>query len=459
MDKFSDVQVPPHLTDLGNSQHLIMAFGACLRYCWPLRKWYIWDGVRWGKDDTGLIYRRAKETVRLIYIFAGGEDGMAVEIDKATAKHAMRSESNRALEAMVKLAQSEPGIPILPDELDTDLWKLNVFNGTLDLKTGELKDHNKRDFITKVAGVEFNEDAKCPLFLEFLNRIFDGNQDLIQFIQRAGGYSLSGSVREDALFFLHGEGANGKTTLLNAFLHVLGDYGREASPDLLMYNRQPQHLTRIASLFGSRLTACSEPAEGQRFNESLLCSLTGKSPRTVRRMREDEWTYEPTDKIWLDANHRPVVKSTVYAIWRRIMLIPFRVILPRSEWDLDLGNKLEKEGPGILNWLLWGCLDWQKDGLRPPKEVVAATAEYRTAEDIIGRFLGECCVASGTSSATAKALYTRYKRWCEETGERFITKTMFGRKLTEHGFVSERKEAGKLWTGIGLKGELWESTS
>lgn len=455
--KFPDIQVPPHLTDLGNAQHLVTAFGASIRYCWPWGKWLIWNGLRWKCDDTGLIHRRAKETVRLMYILAGGPDGVAAGIDKNQAKHAMRSESVRALNAMADLARSEPSVPILPNELDTALWKLNTTTGTIDLKTGNLNPHDKKDLITKVAGVEFDEDAKCPRFLEFLNQIFDGNQDLIQFVQRAGGYSLTGSVREDAFFFLQGEGANGKTTLLNVFLHVLGDYGKQASPDLLMYSRQEKHLTRIASLFGSRLTVCSEVAEGQRLNESLVNSLTGGSPRTVRRMREDEWTYEPTDKIWLDANHRPAVKSTVHAIWRRIKLIPFTVVIPDEKQDLDLEDKLKEEGPGILNWLLWGCLDWQEGGLRPPREVIVATADYRTAEDTIRRFLDECCVASGTSSATAKALYTRYKGWCEETGERVVTQQMFGRKLTEHGFVSERKREGKSWIGIGLEGELWTS--
>lgn len=449
---------PVHLTDAGNALNLVTAYGSGLRYCWPWRKWLIWDSTRWKRDDTGLIHRRAKETVKMMFRAAAvGKDGDDADINRDQARHAMRSESIRALRAMSELAQSEPGIPILPPELDCDPWLLNTSTGTIDLKTGKLNPHNKRDFITKVAGVGFDEDAKCPRFLEFLNQIFDGNQDLIQFVQRAGGYSLTGSVREDAFFFLHGEGSNGKTTLLNVFLHVLGDYGKQAVPDLLMYSRQEKHLTRIASLFGSRLTVCSEVAEGQRFNEPLVNSLTGGNLRTARRMREDQWTYAPTDKIWLDANHKPTIKSTGYAIWRRIKLIPFTIVIPDEKQDKDLEDKLKKEGPGILNWLIWGCLDWQEGGLRPPKEVIVATAEYRTAEDIIGRFLDECCVASGTASATAKALYTRYKGWCEETGERVVTQQMFGRKLTEHGFVSLRKKTGKVWTGIGLGVELWEN--
>lgn len=454
MDKFSDIQVPPHLTDLGNCQHLVTAFGASLRYCWLWSKWLIWNGTRWKKDDIGLIYLRAKETIRLIYILAGGKDGMATEIeDKDMAKHALKSESSRALEAMVKLARSEPGVPVLPGELDSDLFKLNVLNGTVNLRTGELKHHEKADLITKIAPVEFNKDAKCPLLLEFLDKIMAGNAKLIGFLQRAVGYSLTGDVSERVLFVLHGPGDNGKTTFVETIRALVGDYGLETPVKTLLVKRDEGISNDIAGLRGARLVTASESEEGRRLAEAMIKALTGNKDIRARFLYTESFQFRPECKIWLDTNHKPVIRGTDPAIWNRIKLIPFSVVIPESKQDKHFGDKLKEELPGILAWAVQGCLAWQRDTLSVPSEVKTATTSYRLDMDILGSFLEDCCVVSPNVQTTVKALWNAYLEWCEGNGEKPIGKRTFGMRLAERGFDRAKSMDKRLWKGVCLTSE------
>ncbi len=440
-----------HLTDMGNAERLVQTHGDDLRYCYVLGKWLAWDGCRWRIDARGDVARLAKATVRSIYAEAAAAEDEATR--KAIAKHAVRSEGAARLEAMVTLAQSESGIPVDPDELDRHPWLLNVRNGTVDLRNGELLPHNRAHLMTKVAPVDFDPAASCPTFDAFLTRIMDGNEGLIRFIQRAAGYALTGDTSERVLFILHGEGRNGKSTLLEVMRMILGDYAVRTPTDTLMAKRDAGIPNDIAALRGARFVSASEADEGRRLAEATIKDLTGGDTISARFMRGEFFNFTPEFKLWLGTNHRPVIRGTDRAIWDRIRLVPFSVRIPDAEQDKQLRSKLLAEAPGILAWMVEGCLEWQRDGLGEPQEVTNATGVYRAEMDVLGAFLEDRCVVHEHAQVTAKALYAAYQEWCDETGEKPLTQKAVGLRLAERGFDSARlgNARTRTWLGVGLK--------
>ena len=440
-------------TDLGNSRRLIAWEGGDLRYCYPWGRWLVWTGRNWLVDDRGEVLKRAKATVSRIYQEAAA--ARDEETRKALAKHAMNSESERKIKAMVELAK--PEVSILPEELDADPWKLNARNGTIDLRTGRLLEHNRADLITKIAPVEYEPMATAPHWEEVLERVLS-SEDVRGFFKRLCGYALTGDVSEHVLPVLYGTGANGKSTVLNALLEVLGDYGIQAAPDLLI-SKRGSHPTELADLFGMRFVTSIEVEDGRRFAESLVKQLTGGDRVRARRMRQDFWEFDPTHTVFLATNHKPEVKGTDNAIWRRIRLIPFTETIPPDEQDKKLPEKLRAELPGILAWAVEGCLEWQLDGLQAPKEVRQATGQYRSEMDVIGAFLSECCVLDEDRTVSAGDLYRAYGEWCKDTGETPDKQRKFGARLTERGrFERYRggKSGGHRWRGLTLLTH-WES--
>ncbi len=432
-------------TDLGNAERLVDRHGNDLRYVHSFGRYLVYDGTRYSVDDTGEVRRRAKNTVRGIYGEAPHTPDEATR--KAIAQHAMRSEAKNRIDAMIDLGKDE--VPVTPAQLDADPWKLNVLNGTVDLKTGERLPHNRGDLITKLAPVEYDPEAKAPVFEEFLEKVLP-IEALRKFVQRAIGYSLTGDVSEQVLFFLHGSGANGKTTLMNAFLGLSGDYGMQAAPDLLVA-KGTTHPTELADLFGARFVASTEVEDRRRLAENLVKQLTGGDRIKARYMRQDFWEFDPTHKIWLSANHKPEVRGTDHAIWRRIKLIPFGVTIQKRDQDPRLPGKLKEELPGILAWAVRGCLEWQAEGLGEPKEVTQATEGYRAEQDVLAAFIEECCWVDRNAQVKFKALWSAYQDWCQEAGEHSGSRMKFGKRLDERGF--ENRRGGKnvaMRAGIGL---------
>lgn len=437
------------VTDLTNAQRLVAQHGKDLRFCWPWGKWLVWDSTRWQEDDTAEVIRRAKKTVRAMYAEA---EKISDDKDRENfIKSVLKSESKERLTAMIALAASESGIPVLPSELDNDPWLLNVKNGTIDLRTGELRPHKREDMLTKIAPIVYDPGAECPRWKQFLSEIMDGNQNLVNFLQRAAGLSLTGDTSEHVLFILYGTGRNGKSTFLNTLLEALGDYGMTAAPDLLMAKQGDRHPTELADLFGKRMVVSMETGEGRRLAEALIKQLTGGDRIKARRMREDFWEFDPTHKLWLATNHKPRVRGTDVAIWSRLKLIPFNVSFAGRE-DKRLKEVLLTELPGILAWAVQGCLAWQQEGLGVPDEVAAATEMYKQEQDVLAAFLSDCCIINPLAKAAAKDLYQAYGSWCEETGEKPISQKSFGLQLAEHGFNNQKSTHGRVfWFGIGLR--------
>ncbi len=449
--KAADPVVELHPTDLGNARRLVAMHGRRLRFCHPWNRWLVWDGRRWNVDDTAAVVTFAKETALSIYAEAATESNE--DRRKQLAKHAITSERAERLAAMVKLATSEPGVPVLPDDLDRDPWLLNLENGRLDLRSGELRPHDPAELLTKLAPVHFRSEAHCPLFFSFLDRIMAGRLPLIEFLQRTFGYALTGTTRERCLWIFWGGGDNGKSTLLETIGAVLGDYAATTPPRTLMAKRDDGVPNDVARLKGSRFVAAVETAESRRLDVELVKRMTGGIDKLSARFMRGEWfDFQPSFKLFLATNHKPVVKDTTESIWRRIKLVPFTVSIPEHEQDKTLPEKLRAELPGVLNWLLDGCLAWQREGLGVPPEVASATASYRSEMDSLAQFFDDACVTDPKAWVMSADLYKEYRDWCEANGEQPLTQTKLGTALAEKGLDRKRATDGRVqWFGVGLK--------
>lgn len=435
-------------TDLGNSERLVARYGHDLRYCYDFGKWLVWDGVRWALDRTGAALDHAKETARKMLAeaatLADREDA------RKLAAWSFRSQARDRMMAMLYLAQ--PDVSVLPEQLDTHPWLLNVANGTIDLRTGVLHPADRTHLLTKQSPVVYDPHATCLPFLAFLNRIFQGNAALIRFVQKAAGYSLTGLDTEECFFVLWGVGQNGKSTFVETLSALLGtDYAQQATPDLLMQKKQDRHATELAVLRGARLVASVETGQGKRLNEVLIKSMTGGDRIRANFMHQDTFEFRPEFKVWLSTNHKPVIAGTDLGIWRRIRLIPFTYCIPDHEKDGSFKTRLREPAAlsGILNWALEGVRLWREEGLKPPQAVLDATQAYREEMDVLAVWISECCVVQKMAEASAADLYRSYTQWREQNGEHPETQTSFGLRLTERGFV--RKKSGIVrWLGIGL---------
>jgi putative DNA primase/helicase len=446
---------PPNfnLTDLGNAERFIAHHGGDVRYCYQWRKWLVWTGLRWERDEAGRVHRLAKETVRSIYREAGDEEDE--DRRKALAKHARSSESETRIRAMVELAKSE--VPASPDEFDADAWLLNTNNGTIDLRTGELREHRREDLITKLAPVKYDRGATAPTWERFLERVLPG-EELRGFVRRAAGYSATGITSEQCMFIHHGPGANGKSTFQESVTAALGDYAMRTPTETLLVKRPGGVSNDVARLKGARYVTASETEEGRRLAESLVKDLTGQDTISARFMWAEFFDFKPTHALHLSTNHKPEIRGTDAAIWRRIRLIPWAVTIPPGEQDRRLAERLRDELPGVLAWLVRGCLEWQREGLQAPEEVRQATRAYRAEMDVLAAFLADCCLRDEGETAFAGELWGAWKRWCEETGEQVGTQKRFGGRLAERGFLNHRdsRTGRKVWSGLALRSN-WES--
>jgi putative DNA primase/helicase len=427
----------------------VRLFGDRIRYVHTWGAWLVWDGTRWLKDETGEINRLARETVRAMYAEAAETDDSGTR--KALARWASTSESAGKLGAMVDLAQSEPGIAVHHTALDTKPWLLNCRNGTIDLRTGKLLEHNRDDLITKRVDVDYRPDAPAPLWAQFMGRITEGNNELATYMQRAAGYTLTGDVGEQCLFFCYGTGSNGKSTFVETLADLLRNYWLKAPTEMLMVQRNGGNIPNdVARLPGARMVVAAEVTEGRRLDEAKIKDLTGGDTLVARFMKQEFFEFRPVFKLWMYGNHKPVIRGTDNGIWRRIRLVPFTATIPDSEKDPAFRSKLQRELPGILAWAVQGCLAWQREGLTPPEVVRQATDDYRAEQDTIGAFLDECCVIGPDMKAQATALYKAYVAWSEANNEHPIPQKQFGQRLDLRGFESKRANNGFWRYGVGL---------
>jgi putative DNA primase/helicase len=442
-----------NLTDLGNVRRFVNQHHERIRSVLIKKHnpWFLWVGTHWEPDSTGEAMRLAKQTVRSIH--AEAERTTDEERRAAMQQHAYKSEGAERIRAIIDLAKTEPEIALREDQLDRDQWLFNVQNGTIDLSSGRLLKHKKSDYITKMSPIEFQRSARAPRWQGFLDDIFAGDKALIGFIQRAMGYTLTGDIREHAMFFCYGQGRNGKSTFLETFRALMAGYSVQAefSTFQSMRNDGPRH--DLARMRGARLVAAIEARADRSFDETVIKQMTGGDTVTARNLYESSFEFKPQFKLWLAANHLPLVREQTEAFWSRILMIPFTVIIPAHKRKKNLGKLLAKELSGVLNWVLEGCEEWRRHGLMAPDTVRRAITEYKEEYDVIGEFFKERCRLDPEEWTARAQLYQSFADWWMETrGRNPLSHTAFNRLVSERTDLRQSKRRGGLrgWRGIGV---------
>jgi putative DNA primase/helicase len=447
-----------NLTDLGNARRFIAQHHLSVRSIKTQRdKFLIWDGVRWTPDNTGEVERLAKGTVRSLYLEASHASDE--DVRDQILKHASKSESAGRIRSIIELAATEPEISISSDALDADILAFNVENGTINLRTGELRPHDRDDLITRLAPVEYNEKAKAPRWNRFMSEVMQEDEELVTYIQTAVGYSLTGDTREQCLFFCYGQGANGKSQFFETLRALLGGYGQQSDFNSFMASRGDGPRNDLARMRGARFVTASEADSDRGFDTRIIKMLTGDDTIVARRLYEELFEFMPQHKLWLAANHKPIVREVTEAFWRRMRLVPFERIFKKHEREGNLAKKMiATELPGILNWALEGCRLWHKKGLIEPRAVRRATHAYKDENDLLGEFLVQRCVLDEGAWTSTIDLYRTFTEWWLETrGQRAASISMgwFSRMLGERPQLkTSKREQIRGWRGIAVLKEM-----
>lgn len=458
-------------SDWGNARRMVALHGQDLRFNHLNKEWYYWTGKCWEEDNCGEVVRRAKDTVESIYDEAQGME-WGSDTRLKLIKFALKSEASGQIAGMLNLARSEPGIPVLPDEFDADPLLFNVANGTINLRTGTLQEHRREDLLTCLSPVAYDPEAACETFEKFLFEIMGyahdqesakQADDLSYFLQLSFGYALTGDCREECFWMFWGGGANGKGTLMHCMSYIFGTYWLNVSTETLLAKDSPGQQIRsdVARLAGPRMITAAEIDKGRRLSESLVKALTGQDTVTARFLYGKEFDFVPRFKLFIETNNKPIIKDQTNATWRRLKLVEFPMDF-RENPDRELGDKLRRESPGILAWLVRGCLAWQQGGnLCEPDCVKQAVQHYRNQMNPLKEFLDARCILAAELVTSAADLYGAYCDWAEanlQKKER-LTKRAFGLTLGEQGFKNRGDDgrelkgtAGvRLWRGLGLR--------
>ena len=442
------------MTDLGNVNRLVTLYGEDLRYIRRIKAWLNWDGTRFVENDSLNVLSASKLTVESIL---GELSKIPVEDRERTFKWAMNSQSSMRIKAMMELASSDRRLAIFPEQLDSDPYLLGVRNGVVDLRNGELLQAIRDQLITKQASVSYVLGAECPGWLEFLDEIMLGDMEMVSYLQRVMGYCLTGDISEQCMFVEWGNGNNGKSVMNDVVMNILGDYGRTVPPETFLVSSGSDRVPNdLAGLKGVRFVMCSEPEDSRALKEGLVKSATGGDKIPARFLFKEWFEFYPQFKLALVTNHKPRIKGDDVGIWRRIRLIGFEYSVPAEKRDKHLVKALLEERDGIFQWLLEGCLTWQRYGLNEPGSVLKATNEYRNEEDLVRCwFLDNCKKIESSDEIESRKLYANYRAWMmsEGAGNWTMTHNKFGKRLRELGFekFSSKKNGLTAYCGIELK--------
>lgn len=439
--------------DTGNAERLKDLFGDNIRFNYTSNSWMYYDGKRWKHDDTGrmkILADKVVENMKNEKLFLA--DGVDQEdMEKYRYRHWKDSRNHNKKVNMMK--ECEHLLPVTNETFDNDFNLFNVQNGFINLIKGQLSEHERNNYFTKISNVEYTDKADCPKWDEFLDDIFLGNQELVRFIQRAVGYSLSGHTSEQVLFVLYGNGRNGKSVFLDILNEVFGNYSTNIQPQAIMASKnQSDASPEIAKLDGARLVTTTEPNEGERFDEGLLKQLTGGDRVSARKLYENEFEFTPQFKLWMATNHKPYVRGRDEGIWRRFVIIPFDKQIPIHEIDHDLTKKLKRELPAIMRWCVDGFLEWQRIGLSEPAIIKEQRDEYRTEMDSIAMFVEECCEVNPLQKIKASKLFNAYDNWAKENNQHIMSSTKFGREMAKR-YERKKYQGNRFYYGINISNE------
>lgn len=443
--------------DLDNARYFRDMFEGEFLYCHSNHKWLRFTGMRWEwcqKDEQIGAAKLVAEQImdRAGELFKLDPTG---PVSKAWQSHAKTIRSNGRIVAMLELATSEPGMSISNiSNLDSQTMLLGVRNGVVDLKEMKLLPADPKLLISRQVGADYNRTATCPLWLQFLNEIFMGDQDVIHYVQKALGYSLTGDVSEELLHFCYGHGKNGKSVMANVIVKIMGDYVQTANFDLLAYKESGGSSNDVARLAGARLVMANETRENQRLDDQKLKALVSTEKITARFMYAEFFEFWPQFKIWLRGNYKPIITDSSNGAWRRMRLIPFEYKVPEDKTDHKLEEKLLAEKEGILAWMIDGCHLWQQERLEAPKRIADASRVYQEESDMLGEFLEDCCEVGAGKSETQKAVFGTYQIWARNNGTHSATQKSFTRQLGSRGVDTKRIKAQgdtkRFYVGLSL---------
>jgi putative DNA primase/helicase len=411
--------------------------------------WLVWDGKRWQRDDKDTVKQKArivgdlyKQAIMTIKDY---------ETQKKLLSWSKQSLSNKGLESLLAIAQTDDSIRITENELDKDLYLLNLKNGTYDLKNITFREHQRNDLITKVANVSYDSQASSSKWLEFQKEICKGDEDLIRFKQVMYGAALSG-LDLQAFFILYGNGANGKSTELNVIREILGDYSDTTNFDTFTSDRNNAVMSDLARLQGVRFVCASESNEGAKFNGQALKNATGGEEIIAKFSHKDTFSYKPHFKMYLATNHKPRIEGTDLGIWRRVKLVPYTVTIPLERQNAKLTQELLEESQGILNWLIEGFRMFSELGYKLPacKVVEDATKQYQSDEDVVLNFIRDMCETGNAYDVSGKEIYSSFSVWQKLEGQRPMTQTKFGTRLSDLGYPVEKKRTNNVRVGLRL---------
>ncbi|MBI5972009.1 phage/plasmid primase, P4 family [Staphylococcus caledonicus] len=435
--------------DTGNADRFIDRYGHLYKHSYITNKFYIYDGQKWKPDDRGAIRQLIDEMIvsikneKIIH----NEDVSEEDARDAFNKFYKKTRGTQAKKNIMNELMHRK--TITPDEFDKDDMLLNVTNGYIDLTSRELYKHDINRMFSQIANTDYSEKMQPSVWLDFLNDIFAGDKEVIRYIQKALGYSLTGSTREQVMFILHGKGRNGKSIFVETIAEILGDYSNNMQVKSLMVKKNDNVNTDIARLSKARFVTSSEPNEGFRFDEGLIKQITGGDKVTARFLYAEEFEYTPKFKIWVSTNHKPIIRGTDDGIWRRLVLIPFEVQIPEEKVDKDLKYKLLREAPAILNWMCEGAYMWMQEGLHMPDKLKAAGQTYRTEMDVVEQFIEDECKRADDKKVKANELYELYKQWANDNGAYKMSNKDFGKKMKEK-FKSKRLKTGMYYLGVEI---------
>lgn len=433
--------LPASLSEDALADHFAVEHGQDWRHVKRWGAWFEWDGDGWRQDEVGKVNNLAVSVTRKALYWPEGI--------RLTDKEKRQINRRSTAGALRDIAADDPRIRATIDQWDTDPWMLGCPGGVLDLRSATMLPPEREQYITKRTAVA-PESGSPVRWLDYLKRAHAGDEETISYLQRYAGYSCTGETGEHALAFLYGNGRNGKGVFLETVSRVLGDYAKTASITTFLEQKNPAHSTELARLHKARLVVTEEAGVGGRWNESRIKHMTGGGKITARFMRMDDFEFTPCFKLLVAANHKPSLRSVDEAMKARIHLVPFNVTIPPEERDLNLLDKLQTEWPQILGWMLDGCAEWQRIGLKPPQRILDATSEYMQQEDILGDWIAENCNSEG--EVDAADAFQNYRKWCDASGHSAWSRIGWSRAVMERGTIDSRRSSGRtIFIGLSLK--------
>ncbi|MEH6556306.1 MAG: phage/plasmid primase, P4 family [Oceanicoccus sp.] len=416
------------------SLKFVNQFGEFLRYT-AGRGWMYFNGKHWERDELLIRFNMTSSLCREVAENVSGEKRERIK-------------SAKTRNAIVEITKANSAISIKEEVWDAIPSILNTPGGVVDLKNAVVRQNHSGDHCTQITSVTPDSVSPPTRFLKFLNEVFEGDQEVINFMQRFLGYCLTGEISEQVLLFALGAGSNGKSTLLDLVMTIMGSYAKKLPINVLTQSKHDRHPTELAQLVGVRLAISSEPEKGHQWAEARIKELTGDKTLTARFMRGDNFEFNLTQKHFIAGNYQPRLKGNDPAMARRMILIPFNAVFSGAQKDPGLPKKLDAESGSILSWMIEGAVEWYANGLKPPEKIIRASAEYMESQDDLAAWIEECCITGANCKQGSGDLYRNFTRWKDARNEPVWSQTEWGKEMATKNFTKKKTGGKQQYAGI-----------